>query len=201
MKEFLAAHIVETIGIVIAAITAIGVFVGPWFASWRQRKNTEQGRKLRAHLEELKREAELVISSASNLAQVCGNGKLVVSGGSHEKIVSDIEKAKVSASFKAHFPEQAKGLGTLKQKTREHNTNCEKLRQKIKIAFESKGIPVVQNDQGSLPVFTYEASLDAVFNRWKELALNKCPMPDFKEIGSSPVQGGYKMFTRGWGEV
>jgi len=71
MKEFFAAHAVE-VGIIIAAITAIGVFVGPWFASWRQRKYTEQDRKLRTHFEELRKEAEPVISFARGLGNDYG---------------------------------------------------------------------------------------------------------------------------------
>jgi hypothetical protein len=67
MKEFLAAHPVEAIGIIIAAITAVGVFVGPLLAGWRQRKNAEQDRRLKKHFEELKKEAVPVISFARDL--------------------------------------------------------------------------------------------------------------------------------------
>lgn len=83
MKEFLVAHAVE-VGIMITAITAIGVFVGPWLASWRQRRSTEQDRKLRAHFEELRKEAEPVISFARDLDNVYG--KI----GIHEKRVASI---------------------------------------------------------------------------------------------------------------
>ena len=83
MKEFLAAHTVEAIGIIIAAITAVGVFVGPLLAGWRQRKNAEQDRRLKTHFEELKKEAEPVRSFAHNLVNVYGkvgiNEKRVVS--------------------------------------------------------------------------------------------------------------------------
>ncbi len=199
MREFLAAHTLEVIGIAIAAITAIGVFVGPWLASRRQRKKTEQDRKLRAHFDELKGEAELVISSASNLAPMARHFSIVVAIGSQAVTTSDIEVAKVSASFEAHFPEQAKGLGTLKQKADEHNTNCENFRQKIKIAFESQGIPVVQNDQGNHSICIFEAALDALFARWRSLAQNTDPSPDFQNIRSNPVEGGYLLHPSGWG--
>lgn len=72
MKEFLAAHTVEAIGIIIAAITAVGVFVGPLLAGWRQRKNAEQDRRLRTHFEELKEEAALVTSFARDLHEDYG---------------------------------------------------------------------------------------------------------------------------------
>lgn len=198
MKEFLATHTVEAVGIIIAAITAIGVFAGPWFAGWRQRKNMEQDRKLRAHLEELKREAELIISSASNLAPMSGDWKIVVSEGSYGGNISNIEEAQVSSSFEAHFPQQAKQLSTLKRKTREHNANCEDFHRKIKIAFESKGIPVVQNAQGELSTCIYENAFDPLFNMWRELAQSRRPWPDFQKIDSEPVKGGYLLYASGW---
>jgi hypothetical protein len=198
MKEFLAAHTVEALGIAIAAITAIGVFVGPWLASRRQRRIAEQDRKLRAHFENLKKEAELVISSASNLAPMAYSWKIVVSQGPSGGNVSDINETKVSRSFEVHFSEQAKRLNALKQGIYEHNTNCEKLRQKTKTAFGSQGIPVVQNDQGNHSICIFEAALDALFTRWKELARSNRPWPDFQNISSNPVQGGYLLHPREW---
>lgn len=199
MKEFLVAHTVEAIGMIIAAITAIGVFVGPWLASRRQRKNMEQDRRLRVHFEELKRGAELIVSSASNLARMARDSSIVVAVGSQAVTTSDIDEVRVSRDFGAHFPEQAQEFSRLKRKIREHNVNCEDLRREMRVAFESEGIPIEQNDQGKLPIFILETSLDALFERWISLAQNKCPVPDFKEIGFSPVPGGYKIFTGGWG--
>ena len=200
MKEFLAEHAVE-VGIIIAAITAIGVFVGPWFASWRQRKKVEQDRKLRAHFEELKREAELVISSASNLAPMARDFSIVVAVGSQAVMTSDIEEAKVSASFEAHFPERAKGLGTLKQETGEHNTNCENFRQKVITDFREKGIPVDKYPRKD-SCCIYEDAFDALFNMWRELARNKPPSPDFhQELNPEQVDGGYFLRARDWASV
>lgn len=80
VKEFLAKHSLEVIGIAIAVII-------PLVAAWierRHRKKTEEDRKLRVHFEELKKEAEPVISFALGL----GNryGKIVT----HEKSVVSI---------------------------------------------------------------------------------------------------------------
>ena len=200
MKEFLAEHAVE-VGIIIAAITAIGVFVGPWFASWRQRKKVEQDRKLRAHFEELKREAELVKSSASNLAPMARDFSIVVAVGSQAVTTSDIEEAKVSASFEAHFPERAKGLGTLKQETGEHNTNCENFRQKIVTDFGKKGIPVEKYPRKDFCCI-YEDAFDALFNMWRELARNKPPSPDFhQELNPEQADGGYFLRAQNWAAV
>jgi hypothetical protein len=196
MKEFFAAHAVE-LGIIIATITAIGVFVGPWLASWWQRKKVEQNRKLRAHFEELKREAELVISSASNLAPMARDFSIVVAVGSQAVTTSNIEEAKLSASFEAHFPERAKGLGTLKQETGEHNTNCENFRQKIVTDFREKGIPVEKYSRKDFCCI-YEDAFDALFNMWRELAQNKPRWPNFQQINSEQTDGGYFLRAQNW---
>ena len=133
MKEFLAEHTTKAMGIIIAAITAIGVFVGPWLASRRQRKVVEQDKRLRAHFKELRGEAWLVVSSASNLTRMARDSTIVVAIGSQAVTISGIEEVKISGSFEVHFPEQAKQLSTLKQKIREYNAKCEDFRQ-IKIA-------------------------------------------------------------------
>lgn len=199
MKEFLAAHTLEAIGIAIAAVTAVGVFLGPQLANRQQRKHTEQNKKLRAHFEELKEEAESIISSASNLATMAYSEMIVVSEGSHGQIVYDFDEVQVSSSFEAHFCEQARRLTSLKQEIHEHNAKCEDFRQKLTEAFELKGIPVVKNDQGEHSMCIFEAALDALFTNWKELARNSNPWPDFQNISSNPVQGGHVLHPSGWG--
>jgi len=66
VKEFLATHSLEIIGIAIAVIIPL---VAVW-VEWRHRKKTEEDRKLRVHFNELKKEAEPVISFAHNLVNV-----------------------------------------------------------------------------------------------------------------------------------
>ena len=68
MKEFLAKHPLEIIGIVLAVIIpAVAVWV-----ERRHTKKTEEDRKLRVHFKELKKEAEPVISFAGDLGNVYG---------------------------------------------------------------------------------------------------------------------------------
>lgn len=196
MKEFFAAHAVE-LGIVIASITAIGVFVGPWLASWWERKKVEQNRKLRAHFQELRREAELVMSSASNLAPMAPDLSIVVAVGSQAVTTSDIEQAKVSASFEAHFPERAERFGTLKQEAGEHNTNCENFRRKIVADFREKGIPVEEYSPRDFCCM-YEQAIDALLNIWRELAKNKPRWPDFQQIYSVQADSGCFLRAQNW---
>jgi len=198
MKEFLAENAV-VMSIIIAAITAVGVFAGPRVASWQERRIREQNSKLRAHFEELRSQAETVISSASNLATMAYSWKLVVSEGSHGQIDYDFDELQVSTSFEAHFPEEAKELSGLKEEIYKHNAKCENFRQKLRKVFESKGLPVEQSEPGEYSMFIYEAALDALFTRWSELARCIEPWPDFQNINSNPVQGGHVLHPSGWG--
>lgn len=187
MKEFLAEHSAEAIGIIIAAITAIGVFVGPWFASWRQRKNTEQDRKLKAHFEDLKREAEKLISLAPNLKE--GDMRIVA-----------VDTRWMSDSFKEHFfrHRQTEEWKKWQQEVGKHNANCEDFRQKIKIAFGSKEVPVKRKDQGKFSTCIYEDAVNELYKGWKCIAQGRPPSPDLRKIESTPVEGGYELYPSGW---
>ena len=196
MKEFLAAHTVEAIGIVIAAITAIGVFVGPWFASWRQRKNTEQDRKLRAHFEELRREAQEIVRIMSRVTE--RYGKIVSHSQAIYSEITCVVFPQPSDSFMAHFPEETTKLGEYSRRIEAHNRDYEGFRLKIKTDFESKGIPVVQNDQRKSFTFIYEDVFNPLFNMWKELAQGRHPWPDFRKIDTVSVEGGHFLHPSGW---
>lgn len=190
----------EITGIVIGSITAIGVFVGPIVANWLRTKKDERNRKLRAHFEELKREAEDLISLASSLQEK--DVRIVVADTSAAELgISYIEirgMRQISNSLDAHFSREMGGWREWEQKAVEHNANSENFRQKIKVAFESKGIPVERDSQSKPSTCIYESALDVLFNRWKEIARNSSPWPDFQNINSRPVEGGYLLYASGW---
>jgi len=184
MKEFLATHTVEAVSIIIAAITAIGVFAGPWFAGWRQRKNMEQDRKLRAHFEHLKRGAQSVIS----LARGAGNEYGRVEFGTSQ----------IAGSFKAHFSGEWEEWTKWVEKAEKHNHDYEGFRQKIEKDFESKGIHVKSDIQSQANTCILTDVLNPLFVRWRELAEGKRPWVDFQKIVSIPVESGYLLYAGGW---
>lgn len=200
MKQFLAAHIIEVIAIIIAAITAIGVFVGPWLASRRQRKIAEQDRKLRAHFEEVKSEAEDLVSLASSLKEK--DMRIVAVDISAAELgvgYVEIRAVQISDSFKAHFLGQMEEWRTWEEKAIEHNISCEDFRQKIKTAFESKGIPVGYQD--ALSAYIHEDAFKPLLNMWEELARGKHPWPDFQKIEFEPIynmKGASSLYASGW---
>ena len=114
--------------------------------------------------------------------------------------LKEVEAPQISASLEAHFPGQLEEWRGLVQKVSEHNKNYKDFCQKIKTAFESKGIPVEKYPRKDFCCI-YEDAFDALFNMWGELARNKPPWPDFQEINSEQADGGYFLRVRDWASV
>jgi len=110
----------------------------------------------------------------------------------------EVQAPQISASLEAHFPGRSEQWTGLMQKVSEHNTNYKAFCQKIKTAFESKGIPVVQNDRRKSFTFIYEDVFNPLFNMWKELAQGRHPWPDFQKIDTVSVEGSHFLHPSGW---
>jgi hypothetical protein len=112
--------------------------------------------------------------------------------------LKEVEAPPVSASLEAHFPGQSDEWKGLMQEISEHNKSYKDFSEKIKADFESKGIPVVQDDRCKSFTFIYEDVFTPLFNMWRELAQGKHPWPDFQNIDTLPVEGGYFLHPSGW---
>jgi len=175
------------IGPIIGVI--ITVVFGPRFTAKWQEKRRERNKKLRVHFEDLKKEAEPIVSLGFSSVQY---GEIVFTK-------YDLSQA-VSPSFREHFSKETEELSKLREETNKHNTRCKEFRQKIKRAFESRGIPVVQNDQDTLSSYIYERVFEPLFQRWQAVAQkSKHPGPDFQKIESASCsKGGYLLYALGW---
>ena len=199
MNEFLAAHIVE-VGIGVAVIAAVAVFVGRWLARRSRMKTEGQDKKLREHFEELKGEIAPVISLASSLVQITCSGKIV---GREQMEGTDItlkgiKTVQISDNFAAHFPEKADRWMAWEQIASAHNANCENFRWRVKSAIESKGIPVEGDRRSKSATCVYNDALDALFSRWKEIATNNRLWPDFQDIDAELLDGGSILYLKEW---
>jgi hypothetical protein len=112
--------------------------------------------------------------------------------------LKEVEAPPISASLEAHFPRPSEEWRGLMQKISEHNRNYKAFCQKIKADFESKGIPVVQNDRRKSFTFIYEDVFNPLFNMWKELAQGRHPWPDFQKIDTVSVEGSHFLHPSGW---
>jgi hypothetical protein len=110
----------------------------------------------------------------------------------------EVEAPPISAGLEAHFPGQSEEWRALMQRISEHNRNYKAFCQKIKADFESKGIPVVQNDRRKSFTFIYEDVFNPLFNMWKELARGRHPWPDFQKIDTVSVEGSHFLHPSGW---
>lgn len=112
--------------------------------------------------------------------------------------LKDVKAPPISASLEAHFPGASDEWRGLMQEISEHNRKYKVFCQEIKVDFESKGIPVVQNDQRKSFTFIYEDVFNPLFNMWKELAQGRHPWPDFRKIDTVSVEGGHFLHPSGW---
>ncbi|MGB2800488.1 MAG: hypothetical protein WBC82_11680, partial [Dehalococcoidia bacterium] len=73
----------------------------------------------------------------------------------------------------------------LKGKVNKHNSRHDCFKQEIEQAFTR---------------FPYISAIDfrQFFNRWKELADNRRPWPDFEKIESRRTEEGYALYASGW---
>ncbi len=177
MKEFVAEHSVKIAIAVI--IPAVGLCI-----ERRHRKKVEEDRRLKAHFVDLKKEADPIISAVSSISK------------SYGKV--NIGETQISGSFKAHFPGEAEMWSSLNDRVNVHNRKCENFRQKIEIAFESKGIPVVKSwDTVCNSAYVNEKMLYALFLFWEALArgcegaLTTLPIKFQQEEG----RNGYFLFV------
>jgi hypothetical protein len=110
----------------------------------------------------------------------------------------EVEAPPISASLQAHFPGSSEEWTGLMQEISEHNRNYKAFCEKIKVDFESKGIPVVQNDPRKSFTFIYEDVFNPLFNMWKELAQGRRPWPDFQRSDTVSVEDSHFLHPSGW---
>ena len=183
------------IGIAIAAITAVGVFVGPMLATRLQEMRRERDKKLRTHFENLKDEAMESISIISALAGCYGR----IDSPSASVKSSGTELSQPSNSFATHFPKEAVEWTDCRQSIVRHNQKYEQFCVEISNSIYSQGIRV-ESIKSQLTPCIYDTVFDALFNRWKELTMNRRPWPDFRKITYIDIEGGYiHLYPEGWG--
>jgi len=197
MKELLAAHTVEAVGIIIAAITAIGVFVGPWLASRRQRKIAEQDRKLKIHFEELKREAQEIIRIISRVSE--DYGEIVSHSEATYSEITSVVLPQPSDNFMAHFPEEMTKLGEYSRRIEAYNRDYEAFRAKIIDALNSEETLVLDWKIAITAPCISESVVDPLISYWTEFTPNGRTWPDFRFMEESPyADGQIDLCPKGW---
>lgn len=190
--HFISTNVLQIIGLVVAAITAIGVFYGPRLVAKRQ----ERREKLKVHFKELKQEAQ---SKVTTMISTLYERRRKINVYDSSAPPSGTELPDLSNSFAVHFPEETKDYIEYKQKMIEHNEKYEQFRLTIKEHFASKGIPTASTSTTSTTC-VYEITFIALFRWWEDLVLNHPhPQPDFTQIDTKQDATGYYLYALGLG--
>ena len=113
-------NVIIYIGVALAAVAVIGVFVGPLLAAWFQERKRERDEKLKIHFEILQIEIMNPIRDlAWNLMD--RDGELTYYEDRQVLSNDDIEQRDSFAYFTLHFPALAKEWRGLKEKALKHN--------------------------------------------------------------------------------
>jgi len=136
------------IGIALAAVAAVGVFVGPLLATRFQERKRERDEKLRIHFENLQME---IMNPIRDLAWNLTNrdGELTYYGDRPVLPNNEIEQRDSFVYFTLHFPAIAEEWRELKEKALKHNHRLNGFRMRgqrvtallegVKAAADAKG--------------------------------------------------------------
>jgi len=129
------------IGLIVAAVTAIGVFLGPRLTAKWQRRQQKQDMMLKAHFEEMKREVQEITRIISRVTE--DYGEIASHSEASYSEITSVVLPELSDNFIAHFSEETTKLGEYSRRIEEHNRDYEEFRAKIIDAFKSQGTLIV----------------------------------------------------------
>jgi len=168
--QFISASALVIIGLIIAAITAFGVYFGPRFTAKWQRKQEKQDTNLKTHFEDIEKYIYSKILPYSRSIVVKG---LCMWYNDHSKVKNGypFEIDEGYKSFKIHFREFADELEHLHKKALELNSRLKKIREKIATLVKQGGISFGGvNEQASQII--YDNIFAALNNHYKEIKIN-----------------------------
>ena len=182
-------------GIVIGAISAIGViwWIIKYILDRREKWTEKENEKLKLHLEELKSQVCDPLSYVGSRI-VTSHGEVVLRASTHgvpdlpfpdTSDPFDFEVGEQFDSFNKHFAEIAAMWKELRQDIDAHNKEYDLFHQEIMQALA--GRTGICGD-----IFL------SLSHRWQEVALDRAPLPDFRQIESTQHEGGYTLRAPSW---
>jgi len=186
--------------IIIAVIAGIILYLLAFpvrrFVFGYQDRKKKHNNRLKVHFQELKNEAQEIIRIISRVTE--NYGEIVSHSHAIYSEITAVVLPQPSDTFMAHFPEEAEDCRKYEQKIRKHNQDYERFRLKISNSIESQEIPVVNINSPVTPC-VYDSIFAPLFQRWKELATDRRPWPDFSKIQQVDVEGGYiHLYPEAW---
>ncbi len=179
ISQFISANALAIIGLVIAAITATGVFYGPKLVA----KSQEKKESLRNHFKHLETIVIKPISDTMRGIATYGEA-LSIKGASYGSLhyatlIRNFEQGDFYI-FKLHFPELAKKVTKQLNEVNQHNEHCKSFTNKLKELIEEKtGLTVTK---GKERPFIYEDVPHYLRQTLHQLAKAESPTHDFRQV-------------------
>ena len=200
------------IGLIVAAVVTLvfvlfrNIFKKIWELIFQNpEKKRRQDEKLQEHFRDIKEEALAIITPCSSLSEWYG---AVLLNQTPETLVSisyyvrEFGAALLPVplpSFVAHFPKEAALLAKYRGMIEEHNKKHVNFVSKLKEYFESRKIPVV-NENPISPLCIYSATWRPLFKWWESRCYQRDYIwPNFDEIETKTDTGPNNLFAEGWG--
>lgn len=170
--------VILIIGLVIAAITAVGVFYGPKLVA----KSQEKKESLRNHFKHL--ETIVIKPISDTMRGIATYGEtLSIKGASYgsphyASLIRNFEQGDFYI-FKLHFPDLAEKVTKLLNEVNQHNERCESFTNKLKELIEEKtGLTVTK---GKERPFIYEDVPHYLRQTLYQLVKSESPTHDFRQ--------------------
>jgi len=202
--QFVSANAFAIISLLVAAITAIGVFLGPKLVAKWQREKERQDRELRIHFEDLER-ITVGLSETSGDEQQDEESWDVPSGYTYHQGYAILEIGKLSGSFsvlmkensedfkafEAHFPEKAMQWKDLKSRINEYIGNYNNFVKDVKKALEERLSPLPILDEVPKVPLEYAdiRMLSPLFQCWLPSARDYKPRYHIEETSNKSKLG------------
>lgn len=187
-------YIIPIIGLVIAAITAFGVFYGPKLVA----KSQEKKESLRNHFKHL--ETIVIKPISDTMRGIATYGEtLSIKGASYgsfhyASLITNFEQGDFYI-FKLHFPKLAEKVTKQLNEVNQHNELCESFTNKLKELIEEKtGLPV---SEGKGRPFIYADVPSYLRQTLCDLAEPKSLRHDFRQARIEKKNDFWEVFTPG----
>jgi len=179
--QFASANKLQIIMLIVLAVTAIGVFVGPRRSAKWQREEERHHKELRIHFEGLRREVMNPIRKANIPSNVETLPCLQPTGFS----TSLSKNSDTFRAFEAHFPDEAKGWKDFESKANKyieiHNGFIEEVQKALKQRAPLPSFSVMEYKASNPLPFIDTKVFSPLINIWLAQTKGRKPSFDFEK--------------------
>lgn len=188
--QFVSANKLQIIMLIVLAVTAIGVFVGPRRSAKWQREEERHHKELRIHFKGLSEEVMNPIREANIPSSIESLSYLQPTGFS----ASLSKNSESFRAFEAHFPDEAKGWKDFESKANKyignHNGFIKEVQKALKQRAPLPSFSVMEHKTSSPLPFIDTKALSPLINIWLARTKGCRPSFDFEKAEIEEGTGG-----------